>query len=336
MVAAERDELALVVLDGDAETVGVGVGAEHDVGMDLIGQFDAHGERFFELGIGHLDRGKFRVGIGLFLDHRYVDAQLFEDGRDGDITRTVYGRIDKFEVLAAFFDGLGRKRQFGQLFNVRRVHFGRHGHNERTVFLALYGEIVGDPFDVPDDLRGVFGGHLCAVFAVYFIAVVFLGIVRRGDHDTRDRMQIAYGIGEHGYGMHLVKEVGLDAVRREHAGGGFGKLRRLAAGVIGNDDAAPDCFGAQGLDELGESLCGAHDRIDIHHVHAVPDDAAHARRAEFELAAETVFDRLDVVLHRFQLGDALLAKTLVVQPKFKVFSVIHFFRSLFMIDFLLN
>ena len=75
LIARERDELALVVLDGDAEAVGVGVGAEHDVRIDLVRKVDAHRERLFKFGVWHLDGGELGILDGLLLDDGDVDAK---------------------------------------------------------------------------------------------------------------------------------------------------------------------------------------------------------------------------------------------------------------------
>ena len=96
MIPRKRDEFALLVPDRNAETVGIGIGAEHDVGADLPRELDAHGERFPIFGIGHFHRGKLGVWNRLFLHDRHVDAEFFQNPHDGYVPRTVYRRIDEF------------------------------------------------------------------------------------------------------------------------------------------------------------------------------------------------------------------------------------------------
>ena len=96
MVARERDELPCIILDGDAETVGIGVGAEHDVCLDPVRKVDAHRKGLLVFGIGDFDSGEFGVLHRLFLHDGDVDAELLQNGHDGHITRAVDGGIDEF------------------------------------------------------------------------------------------------------------------------------------------------------------------------------------------------------------------------------------------------
>ena len=186
LIARKRDELALVVLDGDAEAVGVGVGAEHDVRLDLVRKVDAHRERLLEFGVGHLDGRKLGILDGLFLDDGHVDAQLLQNGHDGHIAAAVDGGIDELQILPALFDRLFGEGELGKFLNVRLVHFLGDALYKRALVVPRDGEIIFDLLDVLDDDGGRLGGHLRAVLAVHLIAVVFLGVVRRRDHDARD------------------------------------------------------------------------------------------------------------------------------------------------------
>lgn len=314
LVAGERDKLALLVLDGDAETVGIGIGAEHDVCMDLVCKRNAHGERLLEFGIGHSDGGELGILGRLLLDDGHVDAQLPEDAGDRNVSRAVYGRIDELQILPALSDRLRGERKFFELRNVGIVHFRGNGNDERALFVARHGEIIGDLFNEPDDDLGRLGRHLRAVLAVYLIAVVFLGIVRRGDHDARNGAEIAHRIREHGHGMHVAEQVGFDAVFCEHARRLFGEQTGIPPRIVRDDDSLFLFFFGERFDVFGEPLRRAHDGVHVHHVHAAADDAAHARRAEFELAAEAVFLLLLVRRDRFQLRSVRLSEARVVDP----------------------
>ena len=94
--------------------------------------------------------------------------------------------------------------------------------------------------------------------------------------------------------MHVVEEIRLDAVLCQHSRRRPREFLGFAPRVVGNDDAAFDGVLSEFLNKLGKPLRGAHDGVDVHHVHAVADDAAHPRGAEFQLAAEAVFLRLFV------------------------------------------
>lgn len=103
LVARKGDKFPLVVLDGYAKAVTVRIGAENDIGIDLLRERNAHGKRFFKFGIGHLDRGELRVLFHLLGHDGHVDLQLFEDSGDRHITAPVHGRIDELERFARFF-----------------------------------------------------------------------------------------------------------------------------------------------------------------------------------------------------------------------------------------
>ena len=147
----------------------------------------------------------------------------------------------------------------------------------------------------------------------------------RRDHDARDGAEPAHRIGEHGNGVHVRKEVCDDAVGGENARRGFGEHVRLAAGIVRDDHAALHRGGAERLDVFGKPLRRPAHGEHVHHVRAVADDAAHARGAELELRAETVFDLLFVAFDRLQLALAFLAERGIVQPFVIHCFVIHFF-----------
>ena len=125
-------------------------------------------------------------GLGTLTVENSVSAQLFQNGHDGHIAAAVDGGIDELQILPALFDRLFGEGELGKLLNVRLVHFLGDALNERALVVPRDGEIIFDLLDVLDDDGGRLGRHLRAVLAVHLIAVVFLGVVRRRDHDARD------------------------------------------------------------------------------------------------------------------------------------------------------
>ena len=201
------------------------------------------------------------------------------------------GRIDEFEIFSHALDCFGRKSEFGDLLIITLIHGGWDFFDEfgRSPF---HGEIIGDLFDKAYDDGRCFRGHLRPVLAVNFIAVVFLGIVAGGDHDARNGAEFAHRIREHGNGVNVVKQIGDDPVGGQNFRRGARKFRRFPARIVGNDHAALHGGRTQRFYVFRKSLGGAADGVDVHHVGAVADDAAHSRRAEFQFGAETVFDGL--------------------------------------------
>ena len=130
--------------------------------------------------------------------------------------------------------------------------------------------------------------------------------------------------------MHVVEKIGFNAVFRQDSRRRFGEHVRLSPRVVGNHDAPLYGFRAQLFDKLREPLCRAHDGIDVHHIHAVADNAAHARRSEFQFSAESVFLGLFVGSDRFELRSPFLRKAGIGQPCLIIFPIIHI---LFLFDF---
>ena len=290
--------------------------------MYLIRKRDALGQRFLELGIGHFDGGKIGIFGDLLLHDGNVDFQLFQNGGDGNVAAAVHGGINEFEIFADFAHRAAGKRQFGQIFIITLIDGGGHAA-DKGVSLLFHREIIANRGNKLHDVGSRLGRHLRAVLAVHFIAVIFFGIVAGGDHDARDRAQFTDGIGKHGNGMHVVIQPDAYAVGCENARRGFGELVRLSAGIERNRHAAAASRLAQRSDVFRKSLrCAAHG-VYVHHIRAVADDAAHARRAELELCSEPVFYRLFVARDRRKFRFPLFAESRILQPTLVLFLIIH-------------
>ena len=101
LISGKRFKLALAVFDGNAKPVAVGIGSENNGRAYLFCERNSERKRFLKFGVGNFHRRKFGVLFRLFFDNRGFYTYLFEDSRNGNISRTVHGCIDKFEILSA-------------------------------------------------------------------------------------------------------------------------------------------------------------------------------------------------------------------------------------------
>ena len=88
LVAGQQLPVAIAGLDGDAQTVAVGVSGENDLRADFIRQLDGKDERAGVFGVRHLDGGEVRVRQLLLLDDGDVaDADFAQDAANRHVAR---------------------------------------------------------------------------------------------------------------------------------------------------------------------------------------------------------------------------------------------------------
>ena len=326
LVARKRRKFAVFALYGNAQAVAVGVGAEYNGRANLFCEGYAHRKRLFEFGVGHFHGRKVGVFFGLFGNDSGVYAYLFEYGCYGYVARTVNGGIYQFKVFAALFDRLFREGEFGERLVILPVDRG--GHRALELLFLFFGgggggEVIGLLFDEAEHLCGVFGVHLRAVFAVYLVSVVLLGVVRGGYHYARNRFKAAHREREHRHGVHVGKYVRLDAVCGKHVCRGVCEHVGFQAGVVRDDHAALFRVLAQSFYEFRKALGGAHYGVYVHHIRAVAYYAAQACRAELQFGAEAVFNFFVVILYGFQFRPAFGAQAAVCKPAVVKFGIAH-------------
>ena len=161
-------------------------------------------------------------------------------------------------------------------------------------------------------------GKLTAVFVVHLVAVVLRGVVAGGDVYAHVGAVAAHHIGQVGRGHALPRYIHLYAVFRQNGCRHLGKLLRIVAGIVG-DGAA--CF-AQTAHIRRHSLRGAADGVDVHSVCARPHYAAQSRRAEGQIAAESLLQLLVAVYCRKAFYHLLVGGVLLPIRIF-LFVVVH-------------
>ena len=128
--------------------------------------------------------------------------------------------------------------------------------------------------------------------------------------------------------MHVIEEVGLNAVLGEDARRFFGEETGISARIVGDDDPFRLFCRRERLDVLGKSLRRAHDGIDVHHVHAAAENAAHARRAEGKFSAEAVLLLLLVPRDGLKFRSVRFRQAGIGEPCLVDALITHIFHSL--------
>ena len=237
-------------------------------------------------------------------------------------------RIDDLEVIGHTADGGG---------------IDGHGHDLlEEGLVGLLAEILDQPLlergieahalnvledvqlrHIIGDRRGMLRGQLRAVGPVDLIAVVFLGVVARGDVDARLRAVVQHGVGQLRRGTQSVEHADVDAVGGHDGGGLMREDLAVDAAVIADDDALLAGLGSLGLDDLGERLRGVADDMDVHAAQADGHLTAQTGSAELQRREKAAFDLLGVVLNGLELLPFRGAEGGAVQPALILFLITH-------------
>ena len=291
----------------DAHPVGVGVGAQDEVGPLLLG--DVHGQ-IEALGVlrvrgGH--RGEVAVQHHLLGHAEYMLHSKAAQGLgDQLIAAAVEGGVHHLEAVG--HPGhhrlvVGHGHHVGQELLVRLLpHQGDHAAGGRLVVGHSLG--AGEHVQLAHlggHLLGMLGGQLGAVGPVDLIAVVLLGVVAGGDVDAGDAAILPHGEGQLRRGAQGLEQPHGDAVGGHDAGGLAGELLRVVPAVEADGDAPLGGLGPLLQDHLGEGLGGMADNVDVHPVQAHPHDAPQAGGAEGQLVEKAGLDLFVVIADGLQL-----------------------------------
>ncbi len=180
LIAGKQDVLTAVGNRG-AETVGIGVGGNDQIGLDLVSKLQCQLQGLAELGVGVLAGGEVSVRI-LLLGHdlHVVDADLLEDAGHALHAGAVERGVDDLVALGCLEAGdgdllyvldegvqnlLGSPLDKALLQALVEVHH-------------LYSTKDGRLCDGGRDLVSSFIGNLAAVVVVDLVTVVLGGVVR--------------------------------------------------------------------------------------------------------------------------------------------------------------
>ena len=322
LVAGEQLIAAVLALDGDAHTVGIRVGGQHQVGAGGFRQFQTKAQRLENFGVGIRAGGEVAVRVLLLgNDGHIVNADVRQNVGDGHQTGAVQRAVHQLEtggLADAGTDGAGLD---GLVQSVDAVI--AHILYEAGGNTLLKGHDLGAGEDVGllnlgvDDVSGLIG-HLAAIGAVRLVAVVLGGVVGRGDHDARVAVVVAGGKAQRRDRHERLVDAHMYTVGGQHLGGGLGEHIALDAAVIADGNGLG---AALGLDPVGEALRGLTHHVHVHAVGARADDAAQTCGAEFERHGETILNGGIIALDAFQLGFEIRVGQIGGQPTFVHFLI---------------
>ena len=321
-LVARKQLVIAVVLHCAADSVAVRVGADHNVGAVLPGQFNAELQCCAVFRVGGLYGGEIAVGLFLFFNHGNVGVTGFLQGPQHRLqTRPVQRRVHDGYVLVDF--RIAHHRLLLHFFHKGGVHLVRDPGNAAG-FQPLF---KSDPLAVREQVQlfnfaqhfvGRRGGHLAAVGPVHFVPIIFGGIVGGGHHDARRAMQGPGSIGNAGHRHQFFKNVGLDPVGRKHLRCNLREYIALDAAVVADGDAA--LFRREMVDHIIAQTLGrpGHD-IHVHAVGAGSDDTPEARRAKLQILIERVLNFCFVAGHSLQFRFQIRIRHRLLHPDFILF-----------------
>ena len=322
LVSAD-ERIAVFALDGGTHAVAVRVGRKQQVAARLLRPAEADRERLPHLRVRVRAGGKVSVRVALL-------------GRDHDIGKAVLGKAarnaaDPRAVERRIHDGnaavdLAREHGSGR----HRVQIPADGLFTDPVNEAfLYSCFKIDTHDVRKRVNAVdgalnllrgFGRDLAAIRPVDLVAVVFRGIVARGEHDTAAAGKVPHRKRKRRRGHDHGIQIDLNPVAREHLGRRAREHIALDAAVVGDGQLRLDkLFHAI----LAVSLRGFRHRIHVHPVRARADHAAKAAGAELQLPIEPVFDFGGRVFDPLQLLCQIRVPRRFVAPEAVGFLHVH-------------
>ena len=122
--------------------------------------------------------------------------------------------------------------------------------------------------------------HLCPVRPISLIAVVFLGVVRGGDHYAALAAKFTNSKGYLGRRTKALEEIDLDAVSREDLSGDACEDITIITAIMA-DNYRNFGEGSESLLEVvRQSLCSRPDGVAVHAVGAYAHDPTQTTRAE--------------------------------------------------------
>ena len=321
LVAGNQLIAAVRAAHGDAHTVGVRVGGEHQVGINLFGELQPVFQRLENLGVGVRAGGEVSVRIFLLGDDRDVgDAHVMQDVRHRDEAGSVERGVDQLQS-----GGLCKARAHLPCLNglIESLFAVIADEADQALFHAF---CKGDAFctcqhirllDFTVDNGGCVIGHLAAVRPVGLVAVVFCRVVGSRYHDARIAVIIPCRKRKGGNRHQGIVDSYFDSVGSQHACRLFGKDIAFQPAVVGDGHRLA---AALGQNPVGKPLGRLAHHPDIHAVCACTERSAQSGRSELQGNRKAVFDLILVVLDFQQLRQKIGILQVMGQPAFVFFS----------------
>ena len=163
--------------------------------------------------------------------------------------------------------------------------------------------------------------NLRAVFPVNLIAVILGRVVACGNDNAGDAAELAKREGKLGSRTKRLETVGLNAVGGKTKRGFLAEFHGHSSRIVSNCDTFLGTALLQ--NEVGKTLCGLPNGIQIHPVRACADNAAKAARAEFEALVKALTNLFVVILDGEQLRFRFRIEIIIRAPETIHFLIIH-------------
>ena len=332
LVAGDGQELAVSAANHNADTVSVGVGADDQVGAYLVSQLYAQIETFGVFGVGACYGGEVAVDYHLFSNRvNVLEACTLQSFGNQNVT----GAVERSEYdlyissLVDFFlvDNLTQSA-FQECFVGFLAHNLNHA-GSNSFFIVRNLNIVEDVDAVHFccNCICVLGGQLCAVFPVYLVAVVFLGVMACSDVNTCNGAILDNHEGQFGSGTQAFGQQRLDAVCCHNASCFTCEHVTVDTAVVCDGNATSNCFFAFCLDNVSECLSCMTNNVDVHVTQTGCQSATQTCSTKGQGFEETAFDFLFVVFDSLQFLPFCFAQCGAVQPTLVFFfECSHWYR----------
>ena len=282
-VAVQHDIFSLVQ-HGKPHSVAVGVRKYDNIGFFPLGFLDCQFKGLRLLRVGRRAGGKFFIGEGLSRNgFDFLDSRPLQNTRNHMPARAVERRIHHLHVLC------GQRRNFPDRVEVIPLYLVRHildffffqttvevSHRHGKIF--YFGHFRGN-------FRHGRVVYLTARVVIKFEAVVFLGIVTRGEHNSAVRSERPNCKRQKRRGLHCVRKKHLDTGVCQNARCNLRKALRVVAAVKANGNRL------RFFPVEKNRICfdGAGNRVNVDAVGACAQLASYARCSERQILKKAIF-----------------------------------------------
>ena len=321
LVTGDEPVAALTVGHGGAAAVTVRVGAQQQIGVDLVAQLQALLHSLADLGI-RVRTGR-EVTIGLFLlghNSHMGDAELLEQLVDTLKASAVQRGVDELERVNAravtdtlVIDSLNK------IVQTLVINHDYAAISQRLVIIDQPDAVKAvDLLNRCKDFFGSFQRDLAAVRAVDLVAVILGGVMAGGHADTRAAAEIPHRPRKRRGRLKAGVHIGCDAVGGQHTGRLAGKQLTVMAAVVGDVNLLRQVGCVQVVRQTLRCLA---DGIEIHAVGARTNNTAQTTGTEFQITIKTIGDGLVIPGHADKLRLNGIVQIRLGQP-----AVIQFLR----------
>ena len=332
MVTCQSNEFALIIFYHSTYTVSIGVCTDQNVSIHFCSQFLCHYEYFYVFRVRVIYCGEGGIGFFLFFyDINVLEACFFQVSANRHVTGTMQRCVNDVQFIAHALDHFRVHQASLYIFVEGFIHFAADQVEQffRFCFCSVHSldqtEVCHSVYFCDDAfISGCY--YLSTVSPVYFVAVVFRGIMGCCQHYACCAAQFSYCEGQHGNGTQGRINEGRDTIRSEDQTCNFCKFRGHEAGVICNSYAFVLCAFFQ--DVVCQTLGRFPNCVLVQSVGAVADDAAQTACTKFQFLEEAFFDFHFVISNASQFRFCFVVDKGIVQPLLISYTIVFHFLFL--------